>query len=137
MHLQCSPDNHVFAETINVMNSELVPCVLFWPEHGALREALPLSFQQNFPNCACIIDCFEVFIERPSDLVARAQTYSNYKSHCAAKYLIRITPQGMMSFISKGWAGRTSDKYITEHSAFLDNLQHRDLILANRDFSVN
>ena len=34
-----------------------------------------------------IIECFEVFIERPSNLLARAQTFSNYKHHNTVKVL--------------------------------------------------
>ncbi len=95
-----------------------------------------MSFRSKFKRCACVIDCFEIFIERPSDLKARAQTYSSYKSHNTMKYLIRITPQGTISFISKGWGGHASDKFITEHSGFLAHLLPGDLILADRGFDV-
>jgi len=61
-----------------------------------------------------IIDRFEVFIEQPSSLLARAQTYSNYKKHNTVKFLIGITPQGSVAFISKGWGGRVSDVYLTD-----------------------
>ena len=54
-----------------------------------------------------IIVCFEVFIERPSNL-ARAQTFSNYKQHITTKVLIAITPQGSICFTSKAWGGRTT-----------------------------
>ena len=77
-----------------------------------------------------------IFIERPKDLIARAQTYSSYKSHNTIKYLIGITPQGTISFISKGWGGRTSDKHVTEHSGFLKNIIPGDLILADRGFDI-
>ena len=32
-------------------------------------------------------------------------------------------PQGTVSFITNGWGGRVSDKYITEHSGFLNKLR--------------
>ena len=67
---------------------------------------------------AVIIDCFEIFIDRPSNLMSRAQTWSNYKHHNTVKLLVGITPQGVVSFISKAWVGRASDKYITEHCGF-------------------
>ena len=53
----------------------------------------------------CIKDCFKIFIERPSNVNARAQTWSNYKHHNTAKYFIAVTPQVSISFISRGWGG--------------------------------
>ena len=41
-----------------------------------------------------------------------------------------------MSYISEGWGGRTSDKYITEHSSLLDNLVPGDTVLAYRGFDI-
>ena len=58
-----------------------------------------------------IIDCFEIFIDKPSNLLARCKTYSSYKNHNTVKLLISITPQGTVSFISKAWGGRASDKH--------------------------
>ena len=51
-----------------------------------------------------------------------ACTWSQYKHYNTIKYLISVTPQGVISFISNGWGGRTSDKYITENSGFLNHL---------------
>jgi len=33
------------------------------------------------PSCVVIIDCFAIFIERPTNLLTRAQIYSFYKHH--------------------------------------------------------
>ena len=96
-----------------------------------------MDFRKNFKQCVTIIDCFEVFMERPTNLKARAQTWSNYKHHNTAKFLIGIAPQGAITFISKGWGGRASDVYITENCGILDNLVAGDLILADRGFNIH
>lgn len=58
-------------------------------------------------------------IERPSDLLARAQVWNNYKHHCTAKFLIGITPQGTISYVSKYTGGRIYDKEILNLVKFL------------------
>ena len=83
-----------------------------------------------------IIDCFELFIEKPANLLAKCCTWSSYKHYNTAKYLINVTPQGSVSYISKSWSGRTSDKYITEHSGYLNILLPGDIVLVDHGFDV-
>ena len=84
-----------------------------------------------------IIDCFEVFIEKPSNLLARAQAYSNYKSHNTIKVLIGISPQGTITFVSQAWGGRTSDKFLTENCGLLNKPKPGDLVMADRGFTIH
>ena len=84
----------------------------------------------------CIIDCSEIFIQRPKNLTARAQTWSNYKHNNTVKYLIAISPSGAVMYLSSGWGGRVSDKQITIDSGFIDKLEAGDCYLADRGFNV-
>lgn len=123
-----------------------------WPKRDILRKTMPVPFRRFFRNYCVIIDCTEVFIERPSDLLARAQVWSNYKHHTTLKFLMGITPQGTVSFVSKCAGGRMSDKEITETCGLLrhllpgkiyagryDGIIHvaDDLVLADRGFTCN
>lgn len=73
---------------------------------------------------------------QPSNIKAAAQCWSTYKHATTIKYLIGITPQGLVSFISKGYGGRASDKSVTETSGFLDNLLSGDVVMADRGFLI-
>ena len=66
--------------------------------------------------------------------MARAQTYSNYKSHNTVKILVGITPQGNISFASNAWGGRTSDMFLTDNCGILKKLLPGDLVMADRNF---
>ena len=96
-----------------------------------------VCFQYSFgKKVTVIIDCFEVFIEKPSNLLARDQTFSNYKHHNNIKILIGITQQGSICCVSDSWGGRTSDKFLAENCGFLDKLVPGDVVMADRGFTV-
>lgn len=127
----------IFQQTIIVLECAL-HYVVHWPDRDCLRAVTPACFKENFgKSVAVIIDCFEIKIERPGTNRAKALTYSDYKHGHTVKYLIGITPHGLISYISTGWGGRTSDKKITEECGVLENLIPGDVLLADRGFTVN
>lgn len=76
----------------------------YWPRTEELELTMPLQFRQHFNRkCISIIDCFEVFIEQPSNLEARMETWTSYKHHNTVQFLAGIIPQETVSFISKAW----------------------------------
>ena len=105
-----------------------------WPDHEQLHKKMPMEFRKSFS--VLLIDCFEVFMKRPKSLMARAQTWSNYKHHNTVKFLIEIFPQRSITFVSKGWGGRVSDQHLTENCGILDNLLPGDVVLADRGFTI-
>ena len=109
-----------------------------WPDGETLQANLPPSFCKHYSKVKCIIDCFEVFIERPMSFAARAATYSNYKKHNTVKVLIAVSPTGSIVYISNAWEGRVSDKTIMQECGFLDRIEYAydDVVLADRGFNI-
>ncbi|XP_022810273.1 uncharacterized protein LOC111347275, partial [Stylophora pistillata] len=97
--------SRISSSWMGVMDTRLFPFVS-WPVREQLWKTMPMCFQYAFGRkVTLVIDCFEVFIERPTNLLptnllARAQTFSSYKHHNTIKILIGITPQGTVSFVS-------------------------------------
>ena len=131
-----STTSRYFSKWINVMYIKMKPLIK-WPERDELLKTMPMDFRKDFRQCVTIINCFEVFMERPTNGKARAQTWSNYKHHNTAKFLIGIAPQGVITFISKGWGGRVSDVHLTENCGILKYLLPGDVILADRGFNIH
>ena len=111
-----------------IMNRRLGHLIL-WPNRDALTKTMPIiCFQESFgKKVAIVLDCLDFFLVWPSNLHARACTWSNYKHHNTVKILLGISPQGVISFVSKAWGGCVSDKYITDHCRVLDHLVPGDL----------
>lgn len=111
--------------------------LVFWPDREQLQKTMPICFQESFgKRVSIIIDCFEIYIERPSNLYARASTWSSYKHKNTAKVLIGISPQGVVTYVSETWGGRVSDKHLTENCGILQNLLPGDIVLADRGFDI-
>ena len=109
---------------------------IHWPNKGDVLRTLPKVFKRCFPRCRVILDCTEVFIERPGNHKARQVTWSNYKHNYTLKVLIGISPIGAIIFLSKAFGGPISEKVITQRSGFLDLLKYNDQVLADRGFLV-
>ena len=106
-----------------------------WPSKERIMQCLPSHFK-DFPDCTIVLDCTEVFIEKPSSLSAQWQTWSEYKHHNTVKILIGVTPNGMVNFVSRLWGGRASDRHITQFDNFLPLLQPDTTIMADKGFTI-
>ena len=86
--------SRVFTSWMVALDVRLAPLTK-WPEREDLLRTMSHCFQFAFgKKTTVIINCFEIFICKPSNPLARAQTFSSYKHYNTVKVLIGITPQG-------------------------------------------
>jgi hypothetical protein len=83
-----------------------------------------------------MIDCSKIFTQKPSNLLTQAATWSDYKHHNTLKFLVAVTPQGSICYVSELWGGRASDRHIVINSSFLQLLHRCDQVLADREFTL-
>lgn len=108
------------------------------PSPSQVAATLPDSFFKKYPSTFAIIDGSEVFIQTPSDLHLQASTWSQYKHHNTAKFLIACTPNGAISYISPLYVGSISDVELTRVSGFLKKLEGKNgiSIMADKGFTI-
>ena len=129
--------SNTFTTWIKVLGKIFGDALVVWLPRESIRDNLPEIFAKTgHGKCRVIIDCSEVFIERPKSLLNQASTWSDYKHHNTIKFLIGITPSGYISFLSDCYGGRSSDKFITGDSGFYDLLERDDEVMADRGFQI-
>ncbi|XP_072387116.1 uncharacterized protein [Diabrotica undecimpunctata] len=125
-----------FENIIHILYKRLKSLII-WPDRLVSNKNVPGCFKEAFQEkTTVIIDCFEVFIEKPESYLTQQQCWSNYKHHHTIKYLIGITPQRTICYISSGWGGRTSDKQMVELGQFCNFILPGDVVLADRGFLI-
>ncbi|CAC5404268.1 unnamed protein product [Mytilus coruscus] len=129
--------SQIFSSWINLMYVDLKElCEL--PSKEVLNENQSHAMK-DFEDVRVIIDCTEIFVQNPSKLDARKQVFSNYKHHNTFKFLIGVSPQMAITYVSRMYGGRASDKFITCDSVdLLHNLEvNKGSVMADRGFLIS
>lgn len=124
-----------FSSWICLLWQEL-KCLNPFPSRDIVQRTMPPSFKKRYSSVRVIIDCTEIYIQKPSSLVNQSLTFSNYKHHTTVKFLVGITPSGVISFVSEGWPGKTSDRELTISSGLIDLLDENDSVMADKGFTI-
>ncbi|XP_022345962.2 uncharacterized protein LOC111138337 [Crassostrea virginica] len=134
-HISESTFSKYFSTWISFLFYELKSLNPF-PTRDIVNRTMPLSFKSKYSSVRVILDCTELFIQRPSSLVNQSLMFSNYKHHSTVKFLVGITPSGVISFVSEGWPGKISDRELTINSGILDLLEENDSVMADKGFTI-
>ena len=92
-----------FTTWVCLLFQELRPLNPF-PSRDIIQRNMPSCFH-SFPNLRVILDCTEIFVQKSSSLVNQNLSFSHYKHHTTVKFLIGITPSGVISLVSEGFGG--------------------------------
>lgn len=95
---------------INLLYFELQDMFPF-PTQELVRKNMPKEFAQ-YATTRIILDCTELFTQRPSAMLAQSETWSDYKHHNTWKLLVGVTPNGQVTFCQISGA----DVYLTNKS---------------------
>ena len=99
---------------------------------------MPQIFKETNPRTRVIIDCTEIFCQRPSSLTIQSSLFSHYKHHMTYKGLVGIAPSGAVTFICELYAGSISDVEIVQWCGILkkDLWDESDSLMADRAFKM-
>lgn len=109
---------------------------IYWPTKEEVLSSMPICFSQ-FKQTFAIMDCTEIPLEKPKCLNCRLRIYSHYKGHETMKFLIVVSPSGLIIYVSEPFGGRASDKSIADYSKILEKLMPtRDAVMVDKGFSI-
>lgn len=123
-----------FHATIQLL-SKVCQSLIYWPTDDENQCSMPQCFAE-FPTTKVVLDCTEIPVEALSCLDCRTATYSHYKSGHTVKYLVGVTPSGLISYISPGFGGRSTDQAILEICDFLSKMKNGEAIMVDKGFLI-
>ncbi|XP_030832622.1 uncharacterized protein LOC105445044 [Strongylocentrotus purpuratus] len=127
--------SRIFNCWLSAMN-QVLGKFIYWAPKEQIAATKPSRFK-HLPDIRCIIDCSEIFIQTPKDPFLQSVTWSDYKHHNTAKFLIAVAPNSCITYISPMYGGRASDKGLTLDCGFLDKLDPYDMLQADKGFIIH
>ncbi|KAJ8976148.1 hypothetical protein NQ317_018087 [Molorchus minor] len=96
------------------------------------------QIRTGFESTRIILDCTEIIIQKPKCLCCRIRCYCQYKLNNTIKFMTGVSPGGLITYVSKCYGGRTSDKAIFEQSGLIKQLEmSKDAIMVDKGFLID
>ena len=125
----------VFFEMIKIL-SVCLKSIIKWPSRETISKNISVCFE-GFGDVRVVIDCTEIFIQQPKNLCCQLITYSTYKKGQTCKFMTGITPAGNISYVSRAYGGRISDKAIFNDCDIKKLLQPGDGIMVDKGLTID
>lgn len=100
-----------------------VQCNIYYPSVEEIRSNLPKTFREHFPIVRGVLDCTEIQTQLPKCLNCKSSGFSGYKQTNTTHFLICMTPAGTMSYVSSGYSGKSSDKFIFNNEKIIEKFE--------------
>jgi hypothetical protein len=111
-------------------------CTISLPSAEEIKKNMPLCFT-DFQKVRIVLDCIELSVQQHKRLCCRIKCYSHYKGTTTLKFMIGVSPAGVIIYVSPLYGGRASDKAIFEKSGILDKLTpYVDEIMVDKGFLI-
>ena len=105
---------------------------IYWLTREQNQKLMPEAFKKEYPNCIGILDACEVRTECPGNVRQSVLMWSTYKHGFTIKFLICIAPCGQITFVSRGYGGRTTDTQITIGCGVIDKVEPGDTLMMDK-----
>lgn len=113
---------------------EALQCVVYFPSVKEIRSNLPSCLRTD--TIRGVLECIEVNIRIRKCTNCRSSSYSGYKQSDTTKFLICITPGGLISYVSNGYSGNSTDKFIFNNENLINQFDSGDTIIVNKGFLI-
>ncbi|XP_040079265.2 uncharacterized protein LOC120850716 [Ixodes scapularis] len=108
-----------------------------WPSKDEVLHNMSVCLQK-YSHVSIVLDCTKIPVGTSKCLKCRISTYSHYKKGHTIKYMVGVSPAGLITYISSGYGGRASDKAMFDQSGLVDKLLPGiDHIMVDKEFLID
>lgn len=122
----------IFYRTLQAFSCVLKPLV-YWQSRSVVNQTMPEIFS-GFTDTRLVLNYIEICIEKPTCGKCQQATLPANKKNHMVKMLIGLSPAGRITFISRCYGSRVTDKYVYRAESINDYLCEGDALMVDVGF---
>ena len=135
-HCSVSTISNIVTTFIHVLHSILFDDLISIPSRDKNKLSAQASSFMQFGSCRIIIDCTDIEVAAPGLMSQQNATYSAYRGMNSFKVIVGVSPNAVITYVSKLYPGSISDKAIVQQSGLLNHFTAGYMILADKGFLI-
>ncbi|XP_023245537.1 uncharacterized protein LOC106647283 [Copidosoma floridanum] len=125
----------IFQNMISILSTGL-RFAIHWPSKQEITKNTPESFN-SLSSVRAIVNFVETNIHKPKNVCCQEMSNPSSGDEYTVKFMTAVSPCGFITYISKAFLGKSTDKAIFLESGFVKMFEKNDGLMFDKEFLID